>query len=308
MQTGAPIFPTILSDLPSGVLVNYNTMDRRIQSANSEQGSLEIEQQLGAKTTLSVSYQHLRGRSLIASINQNVPTCVPSGNNNGCRPNAGYGNNSQYSSAGDSQYDGLAVSFVQQPVKWGSYRLSYTYSKALDDVGEFFFSSPSNNYNIWQDWGRSDDDQRHRLVFDGTIHSPTGPAATPWKKITHGFQLSGVLQYYSPLPFNVTTGSNTVQGTTARPTVNGTFIGRNTGTGFDSFTINNRLSRRFAVTEQVRLEAMAEVFNLLNHRNNLIPNGTFGPGAFPTNPSPSFGRPTAVADSRTIQLALRLSF
>ena len=32
---------------------------------------------------------------LIMSINQNVPTCVASGNNNGCRPNPDYANNSQ---------------------------------------------------------------------------------------------------------------------------------------------------------------------------------------------------------------------
>ena len=44
-------------------------------------------------------------------------------------------------------------------------------------MGEFFFSSPINNFNIWQDYGRSDDDQRHRLVFDGTVHSSLGKAA-----------------------------------------------------------------------------------------------------------------------------------
>ena len=81
-----------------------------------------------------------------------------------------YGNNSQYSSLADSHYDGLHVSFVQRPVRWGSYRVSYTYSKALDNVGEFFFSSPIDNFNIWQDYGRSDDDQRHRLVFNGNAH------------------------------------------------------------------------------------------------------------------------------------------
>ena len=82
-----------------------------------------------------------------------------------------YGNNSQYSSLADSHYDGLHLSFVQRPARWGNYRISYTFSKALDNVGEFFFSSPINNFNIWQDYGRSDDDQRHRLVFDGAIHS-----------------------------------------------------------------------------------------------------------------------------------------
>jgi hypothetical protein len=307
-QTSAPIFPNILSGLPATVLPSYSTMNPNIQNAYSEQGSLEIEQQLGARSTLSVSYQHVRGRHLIVSINENAPTCTASGNNNGCRPNAAYGNNSQYTSQADSQYDGLSVSYIQRPLAWANYRISYTYSKALDDVGEFFFSAPINNFNVWQDWARSDDDQRHRLVFDGTIHSPMGPARTAWQRVKHGFQLTALLQYYSPLPFNIVTGATTIQGTTARPVVNGGYIGRNLGTGFDLFSINARLSRTFAIGERLHLQAMAEAFNTLNHRNNLIPNGTFGAGLYPAAPLPTFGQPTAVNDPRTLQLALRISF
>jgi len=94
----------------------------------------------------------------------------------------------------------------------GQDRVLYTYSKALDNVGEFFFSSPIDNFNIWQDYGRSDDDQRHRFVFDGTIHSPMGTANNLWER-------------------------NTIQGSAARPTINGSFISRNAGTGFDFFRV-----------------------------------------------------------------------
>ena len=68
---------------------------------------------------VSVSYQHLRGRYLIMQINQNVPTCAVSGNNNGCRPISTYANNSQYSSGGTSVYDGLHISIFQRPVRLG---------------------------------------------------------------------------------------------------------------------------------------------------------------------------------------------
>ena len=107
-----------------------------MQNAYSEQGSLQIEQQLSAKSTLEVGYQHVRGLHLIVSENENVPTCVAAGTNNGCRPNPTYGNDSQYSPFADSHYDALHVSFLQRPVRWGSYRVSYTYSKALDDVSD----------------------------------------------------------------------------------------------------------------------------------------------------------------------------
>ena len=309
-QTGAPVFPGILpsTGLPSGVLVSFTTMNPHMQNAYSEQGSLEVEHQIGARSTLSAGYQHLRGLHLIVSVNRNGPTCVAAGSNNGCRPNPAYANNSQYSSLADSHYDGLHVSFVQRPIQWGSYRVSYTWSKSLDNVGEFFFSSPIDLFNIWQDYGRSDDDQRHRLVVDGAIHSSRGAANTTWQRISHGFELSGMLQYYSALPLNITSGVTTVQGTAGRPTVNGAFIGRNVGTGNDFFSVGTRVSRGFRISERVRLEALAEAFNALNHRNNLTKNGVFGAGAYPTTPSSSFGQVTAVNDPRSMQLALRLRF
>ena len=297
-QAGAPVFPNILGSLtiPAGVLFNFSTMDPNLKNAYSEQGSLEIEQQLGKTATLSVGYQHVRGLHLIVSINQNVPSCAAVGTNNGCRPNPAFGNDSQYSSAADSHYDGAHVSFVQRPVKWGYYRVSYTYSKALDDVSEFFFSAPLNNFNIWQDYSRSDDDQRSRLAFEGTGH------------LTHGFQLTTSLTAYSPLPFNITTGSNTIQGTAARPTVNGAFISRNAGEGFSILNLNVRLSRTFVLTERLRLQALAEMFNTLNHVNVATLNGVFGAGVYPTAPSATFKQITAVNDPRTAQLGLRLSF
>src|SRR5207237_7932712 len=151
--------------------------------------------------------------------------------------------------------------------------VSYSYSKALDDVGEFFFSSPIDQYNIWQDYGRSDDDQRHRVVFDGAIHSSMEPASTVWKQISHGFQLSGMLQYYSALPLNITSGVNTIQGTAGRPIVNGGFIDRNAGDGPDFFSLGARVSRTFKVSGPVRIEALAEAFNLTNRVNVVTING-----------------------------------
>ncbi len=295
-QTGAPVFPAITSGVPSGVLLNFTTMNRNLQNAYSTQGSLEIEQQVGSRGTLSASYQHLRGLHLIISINQNVPSCVAAGSNNGCRPNPGYSNNSQYQSQADSKYDGLLLSYIQRPTRWASARASYSLSRALDNVGEFFFSGPLNPFNIWQDYGRSDDDQRHRFTLDGNIRMP------------RGFQLSGAAQHYSPLPLNATTGSNTIQGTAARPTLGGVFIGRNVHRGFALTSVSARLSWTHTLLERWKVTVMAEAFNAMNHRNNLFPNGTFGAGTYPINPLPAFGTPTGVADPRSFQLALRLAY
>jgi hypothetical protein len=117
-----------------------------------------------------------------------------------------------------------------------------------------------------------------------------------------------MLQYYSALPLNITTGTTTVQGTAGRPTVNGAFIDRNAGTGPDFFSVNLRVSRSFQLGERLRMEALAEAFNAINHRNDLTRNGVFGTGSYPSAPSPAFGQVTAVQDPRVMQFALRFRF
>jgi hypothetical protein len=307
-QAGAPVFPNILpAPVPLVTLVNLTTMDRNLQNAYSQQASLEVERQIGGKATVSAGYQYVNGTGLLMSINQNVPSCVASGTNNGCRPISTYANNSQYSAAGSSTYHGLHVSLIQRPSRWGSYRVSYALSKSMNNVGEFFFSSPIDPFDVNKDWGRSDDDQRHRLTLNGTLNTPTAKAETTWQRISYGFQLSGMLQAYSALPFNITSGVTTIQGTAGRPIVDGQFIPRNAGIADNFMSLNMRLSRWFPVGA-ARLEAVVEVFNLTDHRNDLTRNGNFGAGAYPTNPSPTFNQITAVGDPRSFQFAVRVRF
>ena len=308
-QTGAPVFPNILSGVVANVtLPNLTTMNRNLQSAYSRQGSIEVEQQIGARSTLSIGYEHLRGEKLLLSINQNVPTCAAAGSNNGCRPNPNYANNSQYSSAGTSVYDGLHLSFVQRPARWGSYRVSYTYSKSMNNLGEAFFSSPIDPFDISKDWARSDDDQRHRLVVTGSVHSSLEPASTVWEQLSHGFRLSTMIQYYSALPYNITSGVNTIQGTAGRPLVDGEFISRNVGQGSPFSTASLRVSRTFRLGGHAVLEGLVEVFNLLDRRNDIARVTVFGSGAYPTAPASNFGQVTVVGEPRTLQFGTRLSF
>ena len=289
-------------------LVNLTTMDRQLQNARSRQTSVEVERQVGAATTVSASYNYLRGLGLIMAINQNVPTCVAAGTNNGCRPNPNYANNSQYSSAGESSYHGLHVSLVERPAAWSQVRVSYTLSKAMNNVGEAFFSGPIDPFDLSKDRGRSDSDQRHRLVVNGSVHTPLTPATTTWERLSHGFQLSGILQAYSATPFNITSGVTTLQGTAGRPVVNGSFITRNAGESTPFFSLGLRMSRSVPLGGASRLELLAEVFNLTNHLNVVARNTNFGTGAYAASPSATFGQVTAVGDPRSWQLGARVRF
>jgi hypothetical protein len=142
----------------------------------------------------------------------------------------------------------------------------------------------------------------------GGVNTSMAPAMTMWEKVSHGFQLSTLLQAYSAAPFNITSGVTTIQGTAGRPVVDGEYIARNSGVGDEFFSMNLRVSRSFKRAGEVRLEALAEVFNLTNAVNEVTRNTNFGTGAYPTNPSSTYNQVTAVGDARSWQFGLRLRF
>jgi hypothetical protein len=304
-QTGAPVFPNVVASAPSVLLTkpNITRVDPNIENSYSEQANIQVERELFRNASLSVGYIHLRGLDLIVSRNLNVPRFPASaGVPNLGRPDPNFGNISRYESSGDSSYNGMVVSFNERMSRWANMRVSYTLSKTMDDTGNFFFSSPQNNFDLRDDRGLSDNDQRHRLVVSGTLESPwTKPEGI--RRALNGFQLSYIFTCASRLPFNIATGNDRNFDTNFNDRPVG--VGRNTGLGFDYSSLDLRLSRRFRFTERVGLEAIVEGFNVLNHANLQLPNNTFGTG---TAPLPSFGLATAASDPRQFQLGLRLDF
>ena len=179
-QAGAPVFPQVLAAFPAGILSNVTTMDPGIESGVGRQFDLQIERQFARRTTVHAAYIHLSGEGILMSRNINVPTLTAAeaaARNvaNLGRPDPTVGNNSQYQSIGRSDYDGLTLSLRHTGGRWGSHRASYTLSKALDNAGNAFFSSPQNNFDVDDDYGRSDNDQRHRLVLSGAARDSLGP-------------------------------------------------------------------------------------------------------------------------------------
>ena len=94
------------------------------------------------------------------------------------------------------------------------------------------------------------------------------------------------------------------------------------GDSYQSFDM--RISRMFNLGEKVRLQALAEGFNLTNTLNVRFFNTAYGaadfcpvggvavcgPGPYfqEGSPNPNYGTPRAVNNPRQFQLALRLSF
>ena len=238
------------------------TIDPGIESGVGRQFDLQIERQFGGRTTVHAAYIHLSGERMLMSRNVNVPTltAVEAAARNVAnlgRPDPTVGNNSQYQSIGRADYDGMTLSLRHTGGRWGSHRASYTLSKALDNAGNAFFSSPQDNFDVDDDYGRSDNDQRHRLVLSGA-------APVRW-----GLDLSYIFAAASAPPFNIQTGGDRNGDTTVNDRPAG--VGRNTGTGFSSATLDVRVGRRFAVGRGHTVEATLDAFNVLNQTNYLIP-------------------------------------
>jgi hypothetical protein len=301
-QSGAPVFPNVLAAQPSALATkpNITRIDPDIEVSYSQQANVQVEREFSGATSISVGYLYLRGLHVILSRNVNVPRFpAAAGVPNLGRPDSNWGNISRFESSGDSYYNGMVVSLNKRATAWASLRVSYTLSKTIDDAGNFFFSSPQNNFNVRDERGLSDNDQRHRLVVSGTLEAPKSVRS----KVLDGFQLSYIFTYASRLPFNVLLGNDRNFDTNNNDRPIG--VGRNTGRGFDFASLDLRLRRRFQLSERLALDLLAEGFNLFNKANFGVPNNTFGTGVAP---SATFGQPTQAFDPRQFQFGVKLSF
>lgn len=271
---GAPVFPNVFAAYPANVLTNVTTIDGHIENSSSVQAALQYERQFGARTSASLGFEHLRGRGIIMQRNINVD-----------RADKRFANVNQYQSIGDSWYDGLTLAVNRRSSSRSSFRLSYTYSKAIDTAGNFFFSTPQDNGDIAAERGRSDNDQRHRLTVSGSL--------TPG-----AWMFSAIATYTSALPFNIQLPNdrNGDGSFNDRPTG----VGRNTGRGFDYRALDLRAARRFPLGRGASLEASVDVFNVFDRANYQVPVNIIT--------SPNFGRPTAASDPRQVQLGLRVAY
>ncbi len=224
----------------------------------------------------------------------------------------------------DSQYDGLLVNFRQTAFSHHlDFGVSYTWSKTIDDgPNPSFVLMPQDISNFRAERAISADDVRNRFVLNFTASGPTH-----MNRVVNGFQLGTIVTLESPHYFTKFAGFD----------ANGDIFGnndrvgiepRNTFRGDGYQTIDMRLSRTFQATERVKIQAMAEAFNLFNTVNVHFFNTAYGAqdfcpfavnpvlagcpavpsGNLEGSPNPSYGTPRAIFNPRQLQLALRLTF
>ncbi len=303
------------------------------------QSALTIERQLPGKTTISATVLNVLATHLTSIINVNTPlpgTFIPGEPDSGVRPlgNAA-GNPFVYETEG----------FLRENVGWvtvtnkinSRVSLSAYYSLMFSNGDADNLGSPSNPFNIMQDYGRTSFDRKNYFTLEGTVKAPLG------------LQFSPLFTAASGLPYDLQIGSDLNGDTIAndrpafatdlsRPSVvmtrfgafdtnpmpGQTLVPRNYLTGSGMWNLNMRVGRTFnfgkpkaaaamsanapkgSTERRYKLNFNIDVNNVFNHVNQ---GGYVGDLS-----SPLFGQSTSLfifrdtSNNRRVQFGTQFSF
>jgi hypothetical protein len=229
---------------------------------------------------------------------------------------------------------------------------AYTWSKALDMVSQDNMQNEvSNNYDLRITKSYASFDHPHRFVTSAVYELPFGqrvlvPGNSALRRLVAGWQVTGIATFEAGPPFSVMLGVDpSFSGTTSYPMMTGpavysdirrsggiyltpanfapspwgTFngaIARNFfhGPGINNFDLG--FTKNTTVTEKLKVQFRAEMFNAFNHAQFSIGDQTLAYGMTPPGPgqteptinyypASSFGRVTA-RGSRVVQFGLKL--
>lgn len=250
-----------------------------------------------------------------------------------------FGSINAQTSDGNSTYNALNVDVKKRFSHNFQFLASYTWSHSIDDSSDLqTLLLPQDNRNFGAERADSLFDQRHRFVFSGVIASPSSWAtAGGFHRALSNFTIAPIFEISSGRPFNILTNQDTnndQSSQTDRPSVladgtlcvpgslgcaplitNGVFtsgsLARNMGLTHRYISLDLRVARLVPLGERLRLELIAEGFNLFNRFNEAAAspfiddvrlfNQRAGNGRY-------FSRPTAAFDPRQFQFGLKLNF
>jgi hypothetical protein len=250
-----------------------------------------------------------------------------------------FGSINAQTSDGNSTYHALNIDVKKRFSSHFQFLASYTWSHSIDDSSDLqTLLLPQDNRNFGAERADSLFDQRHRFVFSGVLASPaTWTKGSGWQRALSNFTVAPIFEMSSGRPFNILSNQDTnndQSNQTDRPTVlsdgslcvagtqgcvgiitNGVFtngsLGRDFGLTHSYMSLDMRLAKMVPLGERVRLELIAEGFNLFNRFNEAAAspfiddvkafNERAGNGRY-------YSRPTAAFDPRQFQFGVKLNF
>jgi hypothetical protein len=253
------------------------------------------------------------------------PPCI----NPLARPIAQLGAINVFESAASSVYHGMTFSVRRRMTSGLYFRLGYTFAHAIDNGQDALLtggSSVQNSYSPGSERGPSTTDQRHRLVVSWIAEPrPFHRGHDLLGKVFNDWRFSGVTTFGSGRPVDARVfGDPNQDGNDSNDRLPG--YGRNAFLGPDYATTDLRLARRLRVGARLRMELMAEGFNMFNRDNQRVTitdtgfvntaghfvqySNRIGINYFPGyyQKSANFLRATNAYAPRQIQFTLRLMF
>ena len=313
---------------------NLTAVNRQIRNTLAQQWNLTIERELGADFGLRVTYLGNKAtRVPWYNYERNLPTTQAPGTIQSRRPFQPWASILALDTNGNSFTHQGQLELIRR-FKGGLYlQTNYTWTKTLDNVA--IVGTPQNPYNAALDRGNGDSIRRHVAYTSVTYDLPFGPGkrfSTPGGlvgKVVGGWTVASIMQFRTGNPFGVSFNPNQAGWYANRANVvssnfyasNQSIEGylnpaafavpapftfgnsaRNMLFGPGQKIIDLSLLKSTNLTERIRTEFRAEVFNMPNNVN-------FGnPAADLTAPA-NFGkiRGTSV-EARVIQFGLKILF
>ncbi|MCU1267617.1 MAG: hypothetical protein JWM21_3935 [Acidobacteria bacterium] len=333
-----------------------------------QQGRIGVERELVKNITLSVTYLYFRGVhlsrtrdiNLFAPVATNAVDSVTGQTfviqrfpgatfaaSAPVRPFTRFNRINLFEDSASSRYNGLAIQGRRRfspshliPFLEGSgsqFLMSYTFSKAEDDKPDQTSVVPGggddskvaqNPFDLRDEWGYADADQRHRLVLSSVFEVGRVKSSNKLLRILfNDYTLSSITQMQSGLAYSAQIGADLNRdGNSRDDRVPG--FKRNSFRSPATYQSDTRITRTIRLGETMKLRLIAEAFNIWNRANvGLAPGGgyfsfvninqyTGFTAVTATNTltlarpaaSAAFGLPRSITTPRQVQLAIKFDF
>jgi Carboxypeptidase regulatory-like domain/TonB dependent receptor-like, beta-barrel len=255
---------------------------------------LQIEKSFGSAAVWQIGYVGSEGRKL--SMMFNMPT---TGTN--------FGSIIQLQSVGTSNYNALQTTFRLRSYHGLTSQFSFTWGHALDEISEYR-AVIADSLNPKVDYGNSDYDTRRLFTANFAYDVPKAPWAHGWSsRVVNGWQVSSLWNFHTGQPsdevlsglyqignpfagvthtFSAADGGeqwwNPAAFATAGPA--SALIPRNKFRGPGYGDVDLSVIKNIPITERVKIQLRAEIYNLLNRINLASGPGSVGSSCAP-NPA-----------------------
>jgi hypothetical protein len=352
--------------LKGRVTTEIASFSQDFKTPSVQQASANIEKDLGWRLAAGASYLWVRGQNLIRARDANLPDPVeltypvfdqdgdflnqyysvhsfstwqfiasascpfPPCLNDVERPIPEVGAINVFETAARSSYHGLTLSLRKRMSSGIFFRVGYTWAKALDSGQDALVAGRpalvQDSSDPAAEWGPSVTDQRQRFIAAWSWYpKPFHRDRPALQTVFNDWGISGVITAGTGRPVNARVlGDANRDGNDLNDRLPG--VSRNSALGPDYASFDMRLTRRLRISERYRLEALVEIFNVMNRANKRVDvsddgftatAGSFSPGdrtvAGRTYPgyfvrSSSFAQPNNAYAPRQLQFSLRLRF